>query len=108
MAKASVTALRSVEIGVTNVEEQVNFYKNVWCVDPVIEANGAHYFRGTGPFHHILSLRQTPKGCVIRLVFDAADRAAVDALHAQVKAHGIAKIDPPGNLDWPGGGYGFG
>src|SRR5215510_6007707 len=103
MAKVSVTALRSVEIGVTNVEEQINFYANVWCVDPVAEANGVHYFRGTGPFHHILSLRRLPKAGVIRIVFDAADRAAVDALYAQVKAHGIEKIDPPAPLAWPSG-----
>jgi len=108
MAKVSVTALRSVEIGVTNVEEQANFYANVWCVDPVAEAAGVHYFRGTGPFHHILSLRRMPKAGMIRIVFDAADRAAVESLHAQVRAHGIEKIDPPAPLAWPGGGYGFG
>ena len=45
---------------------------------------------------------------MIRMVFGAADAATVDALHVQVKAHGLTTIDPPAKLKQPHGEYGFG
>ena len=42
------------------------------------------------------------------MVLDAADRATVDALHAQVLAHGLKTVDPPARLRQPHGDYGFG
>ena len=41
------------------------------------------------------------------MVLDA-ERTSLDALHAQVRAHGLAAIDPPARLRQPHGGYGFG
>jgi catechol 2,3-dioxygenase len=43
-----------------------------------------------------------------RIVFDAADRAAVDALHGQVVAHGLPTVEAPAPLRQPHGVYGFG
>jgi len=103
-----VEALRSVDVGVTNIAEALRFYTDVWGLDPVAEAGGVHYFRGTGHFHHILSLRQAAQTGLIRVVFDAARPQAVDGLCTQVQAHGITAIDPPAPLATPGGGYGFG
>jgi catechol 2,3-dioxygenase len=108
MAKIGVAALRSVEIGVTNMDEALRFYRDIWCLDPVVAADGVHYFRATGRFHHILSLRQAPRVAMVRVVFDAADRDAVDALHAQAAAFAMPAIEPPAPLRQPGGGYGFG
>ena len=108
MPAAKVNALRGVDIGVTHLDAALRFYTEVWNLDHVTDADNAHYLRGTGAFHHILSLRQAPTPCIIRVVFDAADRTAIDKLHAQVKVHGAGAIDPPTPLAWPGGGYGFG
>lgn len=105
---ASVTALRSIEIGTTDIEVALKFYTDVWHLEPVAEHKGTHYLRGTGRFHHILSLRPANKTGVVRVVFDAQDRASVDALFAQAKANGALKLDPPAALKTPGGGYGFG
>src|SRR6185312_3569724 len=105
--RPSVTALRSVEIGVTDMAQALDFYTRVWGLAPVAEAGGVHYLRGAGRFHHILSLRRQPKAAIIRGVFDAPDRPTVDALHAQVTAHGVAAIEAPHPLATPGGGYGF-
>jgi catechol 2,3-dioxygenase-like lactoylglutathione lyase family enzyme len=104
----SVAALRSVEIGVTNVDVALRFYTDVWGLDRIGESVGVHYFRGSGRFHHILSLRQTPTVGLIRVVFDAHDRKAVDGLCVQVKTHGVGLMDAPAPLTAPGGGYGFG
>jgi catechol-2,3-dioxygenase len=105
---AKVRALRSVDLGFTDLAQAAKFFSEVWNLMPVGERAGVHYFRGTGPFHHILSIRQTAKPTLIRMVFDAADAATIDALHAQVKAHGITAIDPPARLKQPHGDYGFG
>jgi catechol 2,3-dioxygenase len=108
MARAKVSALRSVEIGVTDITANLRFYTGIWAMRPAAEADSVHYLRGTGHFHHILALHRTPQPTLVRVVFDAADRAAVDALHGQVAAHGATAIEPPHVLDRPGGGYGFG
>ena len=108
MSRARVRALRSVDIGLADAAGGGAFFEKVWNLIPVAAEGGVHYLRGSGPFHHILSVRRTPKPCVIRMTFDAADRATVDALHAQVKAHGLATIDPPAPLRNPHGAYGFG
>ena len=106
--RAKIRALRSVDLGFAEPGEALRFFSNVWNLTPVIEAAGVHYLRGSGAFHHILTIRKAAKPGLIRMVFDAADRAAVDALHAQVVAHGIISIYPPRLLRQPHGEYGFG
>jgi catechol 2,3-dioxygenase-like lactoylglutathione lyase family enzyme len=108
MSKASVTALRSVEIAMTDPAAAMKFFTEVWHLTPVTEIYGVHYFRGSGAFHHILTVRKASRTAVIRMVFDAADRATVDALHAQAVAHGIKTIERPHALKQPHGDYGFG
>ena len=108
MSPAKVRALRSVDIGLADPEAGAAFFEKVWNLMPVAPEGGVHYLRGSGPFHHILSVQRAPKPCVIRITFDAADRETVDALNAQVKAHGLATIDPPAPLRQPHGTYGFG
>jgi catechol 2,3-dioxygenase len=108
MTKAHVTALRSIEIGTTHIDVALKFYTEVWQLESAAEAKGTHYLRGTGPYHYILALRPTDKTGVVRVVFDARDRASVDALFGQAKQNGALKLDPPAALKTPGGGYGFG
>lgn len=105
---ARVRALRSIELACTDAKAMTRFFTQVWNLLPVAEANGVHYLRGSGAFHHILSIRQAPRTALIRVVFDAADRATVDALHAQLIVHGIETIEQPSALRQPHGDYGFG
>src|SRR5262245_782872 len=102
---ASVRALRSVEIGVTNMDAALAFYTGVWGLRLVAEARGIHYLRATGAPHHVLALHRMPQAALVRVVFEAADRAAVDALHARLTTAGIAALETPRTLDQPGGGY---
>jgi len=108
MSKARVRALRSVELGFSDVDRSLRFLTEVWNLTHVGEISGVHYLRGTGAFHHILRIHRMAQPALIRMVLDAADHAAVDALHAQVVAHGLKAIDPPGQLRQPHGDYGFG
>jgi len=108
LSKAKVRTLRSVEIGVTDVAQSLRFFTDVWYLAPVGEIAGVHYLRGTGPFHHIFTIRRAAKRELIRMVFDAADRETVDALHHQVVAYGLKTVDLPASLRQPHGEYGFG
>lgn len=108
MSKAQVRALRSVDLGFSDLDKALRFFTEVWHLTAVSENAGVHYLRGTGAFHHILAIRRTPRPTLFRMVLDAADVATVDALHAQIVAHGLKTIDPPANLRQPHGDYGFG
>jgi catechol 2,3-dioxygenase-like lactoylglutathione lyase family enzyme len=108
MSTAKVRALRSVEIGLADPQGSLRFFTQIWQLGYLGETRGVHYLRGTGAFHHILALHRAPRPCVVRMVFDAADRATVDALRAQLVARGLTDIEAPGGLRQPHGAYGFG
>src|SRR5881227_2131637 len=104
---ARVRGIRSVAVDVCALDEAAAFYESVWKLMPAARAEGARYFRGTSAYHHILSLHAAARPAIRRVVFDVADREAVDALHARVQASGVA-CEAPYDLNAPGGGYGFG
>jgi len=108
MSRAKVTAVRGVEVGFADPVKALTFFTAVWKLERIGENNGVHYLRGSGALHHIMTIRRTAKLALIRMVLDAADRAGVDALHAQVRAHGLATVEAPAALRQPHGDYGFG
>jgi catechol 2,3-dioxygenase-like lactoylglutathione lyase family enzyme len=107
MAEAGIETLRSIDIGVTNITSCLSFFTEVWGLRQVVEADGVHYLRGTAGYHHIVSLRQAARPCLVRIVFGARDRQAVDAVRARALSAGV-KATGARDLSWPGGGYGFG
>ncbi len=107
MSKAQVCALRNVDLGFADPDKALRFFTEVWNLTAVGESAGVQYLRGTGAFHHIVTLRRTAKPMMIRMVLDAADAKTIDILHAQVAAHGLKTIDPPAPLKQPHGTYGF-
>lgn len=107
MSQASVTAVRSVEFGVADLDTSRAFYEDVWGLVPVDRDGSAHYLRASGPEHHAVVLRRAPEPGLLRATFAAADRAAIDALYERVIAAGGKPFAPPGAVDAPGGGYGF-
>ena len=86
----------------------MRFFTAVWNLTYLNETAGVHYLRATGAFRHVLAIRYAAAPCMHRMVFDAADRAAVDALYSQVVAHGLKTAEAPGPLRQPHGAYGFG
>ena len=58
MSKAQVRALRSVDLDFFNLDKALRFFTDVWFLTHVGESGGVHYLRGTGAFHHILTLRR--------------------------------------------------
>src|ERR1041385_9239427 len=108
MINARVTGLRSVELGVPDLDKAAAFYRNVWGLEDAVSTGDTLHLRGTGAEHHVLTLRQRPKATFLGVHFAAANHAAVDQLHDQAKAHGATIVSAPGALPRDeGGGYGF-
>jgi catechol 2,3-dioxygenase-like lactoylglutathione lyase family enzyme len=110
LAKASVTAVRSVDLAVQDLDVARSFFADVWHLTPVADESGIVYFRATGPHHHVLSLRaaRDQQAALVRVVLQADDRESVDQIHAQVCQFGVVTDGKPRPLHGPGGGYGFG
>lgn len=103
-----IKGVRSVVVGVTDLEAAADFYSNVWNLTPVTRQDDAAWFRGTAHYHHILALRVTPRPVMLNVVLDVGSRDDVDSLHAAIVAAGIRDVEKPGAVAAPGGGYGFG
>ena len=106
MPECLVRGVRSVALVATNIDEASRFYETVWHLQRVETRNDARYFRGTAHYHHVLALHRGAQPAVVRIVFDVADRPAVEQLHRKISAAG-ARPAMPANLSTPGGGYGF-
>ena len=108
MSKASVTALRSIELEVTDLKRSVAFYCEMWGLTSLIEENGAAYLRGTGTEHHVVRLREAPRAKLVAVHFATSSRNAVSVLHDSACSLGIRIVRPPAELSKvAGGGYGF-
>jgi catechol-2,3-dioxygenase len=108
MSYARVTGLRSVELGVVDLNRSADFYSQVWGLQEVTGDGDTIYLRATGPEHHVLILRQRPKASLLGVHFAAPNRDAVDQLHARAKAYGADVQNAPAALTrTAGGGYGF-
>lgn len=102
-----VNGLRSVEIGVPDVEAAERFYTGTWNLAVAARNANTVYLRGTGPAHHLLSLTRTPQPELLAVTLNSASRREVDALARSVPAHGGTVLRAPGAMDEPGGGYGI-
>jgi catechol 2,3-dioxygenase len=101
--------VRSVELGVRDLEKTAAFYCDIWGLEEACSDGDTIHLRGTGPEHHVLTLRQRSKTSLLALHFAAAGRAAVDQLYAKAKGHGCTiERDPMELAVSAGGGYGFG
>src|SRR5579862_9611608 len=99
MAHAAITALRSVEFGVADMERSIKFYEDVWALSLVERAGDAVYFRAGGPEHHVVVLRPRSVPGLVRANFAAPDRSAVDALFERISKAGGKNIAQPGAID---------
>ena len=102
-----VDGIRSVDFGVTDLKAAERFYTEVWNLKPVASSKGSVYLRGTGYEHHILGIHQRDRGELLRVNLSAPDEETVNAIHDRVRKTNIRKVEQPGALDEPGGGYGF-
>ena len=107
MAQALVNALRSVEIGVPDVDTAERFYTDTWNLAVAARTAERVYLRGTGPAHHLLSLKRTDQPELLAVTLNAASRREIALLAQAVPAHGGVILREPGPIDEPGGGFGL-
>jgi catechol-2,3-dioxygenase len=108
MSEPRINGLRSIELGVHDLQKSADFYRKVWALQDVAADGDAVHLRATGRDHHVITLRERPRAALLNVHFSAPDRATVDALHARAKAMGTKVASAPGVLQASaGGGYGF-
>ena len=108
MDNARIDGLRSIELGVPDLQMSATFYRQIWALEDVAAEDGVIHLRGTGHDHHLLTLRQHPKAALLGVHFSAPDRATVDSLHGHAKSLGANVQGSPAPLSASaGGGYGF-
>jgi catechol-2,3-dioxygenase len=108
MNNARIDGLRSIELGVHDLQKSAEFYRRVWALEDVAAEGDTIHLRGTGREHHVITLHERPRASLMGVHFSAPDSATVDALHAQAKAMGANISQAPGELSAAaGGGYGF-
>ena len=108
MAHGRVTGVRSIELGVRDLQQSAQFYSGVWALEEVGSEADSIHFRATGGEHHVLTIRERKKPALLGVQFAAPDRSAVDALCAKAKGYGVEVAGGPAPLPAvAGGGYGF-
>jgi catechol 2,3-dioxygenase-like lactoylglutathione lyase family enzyme len=103
-----VTEIRSVGYGVTDLEVERTFYKDVWGLEEVADEDGLVWLKAQGSgAHHAVRLRAADANHLDLITLAADSRDDVAALHQKVAAAGCRIVHPPRDLDAPGGGHGF-
>ena len=106
-ASNSACGLRSVHFGVVDLEQALDFFTRVWGLSRISVSDQAAYLRGTGSDHYVVAVHKRTHTEILRADLNAADRTAVDAIHARLVAAGAKAVTSPVELTEPGGGYGF-
>ncbi|MBB3221893.1 VOC family protein [Pseudoduganella umbonata] len=104
MTSSPAGQLRSIAIGVTDLDAAERFYTGTWHLDTVARTGDAVYLRGTGSFHHILSLHRGAQPDVRNLTFSVASAGDLAAIASRTPGAGGTVLSGPAPLDEPGGG----
>src|SRR4051812_2966417 len=103
----AVRGLRSVQLGVVDLDHALDFFTRIWGLSPVSTKNGSAWLRATGADHHAIALHRRPRTEALRIDLRASEPADVDAIHARLAGRGVAELTKPAALREEGGGYGF-
>ena len=108
MTDRLITHLRHIDLAVPDFGKQLEFYQNLWGLEPVARMSGIAFLAAVGsPEQYVVRLRAAEAKRVDLVAFGAANQAGVDTLAARLASAGVRLVSEPGKLDTPGGGYGF-
>lgn len=99
-----ISALRSVEISLPDVEGAERFFTGIWNLQVSARAGASVYLRGTGMDHHLLALHPGPRSELRMVTFRSPTIAALDALAAIAAAQGGEVLAARAPVTEPGGG----
>lgn len=99
--------LRGIVMRGPGISETTEFYTDQWGLHVAHQEAGIAYLRGTGEEPFIYGLKDDAIYGIEYIHFGMPDRAAVDAIHAQLTKKGAPVLEEPAGIDGPFGGYGF-
>lgn len=99
--------LRGIMMRGPGLPETLPFYEDMWGLKLAHAEEGTTLLRGTGTEPFLYGLKEGPVFGIEYVHFAMADRAGIDALHAQCLAKGAAVVMAPAEFDDWAGGYGF-
>lgn len=108
MGSSKISSVAGIDLTVTDLAGACSFFQTVWGLELVEQDRERVHFRASGEQYSVLSLRQAERAAIVRVMLNAHDRPAVDAIYALTLARGLAVDGPPRHLQTLGGGYGFG
>ena len=74
MTDARIDGLRSIELGVHDLQKSAEFYRRVWALEDVAAEGDTIHLRGTGREHHVVTLRERPRAGLLGVHFSAPDQ----------------------------------
>ena len=103
-----ITHLRHVDLAVPDYQTQLDFYTKAWGLTAEHSDSGLTFLAAEGsPEQYVVRLRKDADKRIDLLAFGAEDAADVDTLAGRLAEAGVRLISEPGELQTPGGGYGF-
>ncbi|HEU5266253.1 MAG TPA: VOC family protein [Jatrophihabitans sp.] len=103
-----ITHLRHVDLAVPDHDKQLDFYTNTWGLTAEQSEAGLTFLAAEGsPEQYVVRLRGSADKRIDLIAFGAANAANVDTLAGNLARDGVQLITEPGDLQTPGGGYGF-
>src|SRR3954447_3037142 len=103
-----ITHLRHVDLAVPDFGRQLDFYTGTWGLRAEHSDSGLAFLAAEGsPEQYVVRLREAADKRIDLISFGAADAADVDTLAGRLAADGVQLVTEPGDLQTPGGGYGF-
>lgn len=102
-----VESLRGIMMRGPAITQTLPFYEDMWGLSLAHSEDGTALLRGTGSEAFLYGLKDGPVYGIEYVHFAMPDRAAIDALHAQVLARNGCVLGAPAPFDDWVGGYGF-
>lgn len=108
MGFSPITHVRHFDLAVPDYDKQVEFYGKHWGLTATTDGDDLTYFAAEGsPEQYVVRVRKADDKRLDLVSFGAEDAAAVDKLAQDLGTSGIKLISEPGEVQTPGGGYGF-
>jgi catechol 2,3-dioxygenase-like lactoylglutathione lyase family enzyme len=105
---AKVSSLRHVDVAVPDFDEQVDFYGGVWGLKRTDGDKDIAFLAAEGsPEQYVYRIRKADEKRLDLIAFGADSPEDVDQLAADLAAAGVRFVSEPGQMQTPGGGYGF-
>lgn len=103
-----ITHLRRIALVVAQPEECAQFYGGPWGLTRTEASDDAPIaLSGTGGEHHLLRLHRGPVNAIESIGLGMPSVDAIDAAAERLRAKQVQLLTEPGEIDAPGGGYGF-